>query len=196
MEVPQIIKEYERRKEYQEQLAKDEGKENFIYDIEEEMQKDFNNLSSSIGTGFGSGSKHNMRRIAKVTSLDIGLRFLKEQKKKKTKSKETEQATIRQAAIAFYFMRQAQKFPSKSGSYKTDADFIFFLTGLNPDRMRKEISNPFARTENSKEKAVLELIKDVTLVRSQFELIQFQTGVTLANEKLQELENDLQSFNE
>ncbi|MBK3517715.1 hypothetical protein [Carboxylicivirga marina] len=190
MDKPRIIEKYESIKEHQEQLAKEEGKE-LVYDIESEMQQDYNDIMSGKRLSFGN--KHKLKNLAKAQELQYGLEFLKTQKKT-TNSKSIEQATIRQTAIALYFMRKAEKFPKKSGSYKTDANFLFYLTGVNPDKMRKLISNPFARPDNSQKQAINALIKDIQSVRVQFELIQFQTGITLVDQKLQELENDLESF--
>ncbi|WP_430814013.1 hypothetical protein [Carboxylicivirga sp. RSCT41] len=190
MDKPRILNKYESIKEYQEQLAKEKGEE-FEYDIESEMQQKYDKIMS--GNAFAFGHKQQQKNFVKAQELKYAIDYLKAQKKT-SKSTNTKQASIRQAAIALYFLRQLDKFPLRSGEHTIDANFIYYLTGLNPDKMRKLINEPFKRTESSKEKAVLSLIKDVKSVRSQFELILFQEGVTLADKKLKELENDLVSF--
>ncbi|MBS2101145.1 hypothetical protein [Carboxylicivirga linearis] len=135
----------------------------------------------------GKDKKQN-ERIENLEKLINDKNKPQEQKTEETKG------TIRQSVIALYFLRQANCFPKQTGENTRDANFIFFLTGLNPDKVRKQISNPFNRPDNSSKKAVLKLIHDVTIVRNQFEMISFTAGVELADMKLSELHNDLGSF--
>lgn len=189
MEVPYIIKDYEIRKEYLEQLAKEEGRE-LDYNVEEEIRKRYNELRNKSLWG---GPKRTAKYLKEIQDLQFAVEYLDQQKKQKN-TKETEQASIRQAAMSFYFMRQANMFPKSTGNFTTDADYIHYLTGLNKDKLRKQVNKPFARPLKSTEKAVQSLIADVRAVIFQFQKIQFHAGIELAEQKIKELEADIKSF--
>ncbi|WP_289053130.1 hypothetical protein [Carboxylicivirga marina] len=190
MDKPRIIEKYESIKEHQEQLAKEDGREDFIYDIDSEIRKRYNELRNRRIWG---GPKRTTKYLKEVQEHEFAIEYLDQQKKQKS-TKETEQASIRQAAMSFYFMRHANMFPKSTGNFTTDADYIHYLTGLNKDKLRKQISKPFARPIKSTPKAVQSLVTDVKAVIFQFEKIQFHAGIELAEQKIKELEADLESF--
>ncbi len=190
MDKPRIIDYYERVKENLEKCAKEEGKE-LNYDVETEMQKEYDNIMS--GRSPSLGAKQKQKKIAKAQEIKYGLDYLQKQKETKNFTK-TGQGTIRQIAMSIYFMRQANMFPQSTGTSTIDAEYIQFFTGHNKENLRKDISNPFRRSLSTTKKAVQSLIADVKTVIFHFEKIQFQAGIDIANKMLQKLENDLDSF--
>ncbi|TRX72583.1 hypothetical protein [Carboxylicivirga sp. M1479] len=116
--------------------------------------------------------------------------------REKTKPKNTNQGTTRQTTLATHYMRKAMRFPRTEGTHSVDAGFIQFLTGRNKDEIRKLLSNPLKRSDEKDGKATLALIKDLDVVKEQFQAIGFFDGVDLINDDIEVLQNDLKTFKE
>jgi hypothetical protein len=134
------------------------------------------------------------KRIKELEGMVEKLSVVHNFKEKKAES--TAQGSTRQTTLAFYYMQKAQSFPRKTGSNKTDAEFMQFLTGKNSDEIRKLLGNPLKRQIEKTGKATKKLITDLNKVLNMFELIEFSKGIELIKNEIALLEKDLETFTE
>ena len=131
-----------------------------------------------------------------INKIKSWLELKKEAMKKSSiEDNETEtQFTRRRIALALYYMRKVNKFPNLFGIDTIDEKFYQFLTGRNTE-YRKLISNPFKRPLAEKSgKATSRLINDLKIVKDIFEKIGFNDPIKLIDKKIDELNRDIDSF--
>ncbi|MBK3518244.1 hypothetical protein [Carboxylicivirga marina] len=190
MDAPIVIKDYELRKERLEQQAKEEGRE-LNYDVEEEIRKRYNELRNKKIWG---GPKRTNRFFKEIQLLEYAVEYL-DNKKQQNTVKATNQGTTKQVALAFYYLREAKRFP-RSASNTVDAKFIQFLSGRDYGEVRKRLGQPDKRGDDKSGRATKALIKDLEIVKEQLQEVGFIEGINLVKEDIEKLKNDLKTFNE
>ncbi|PTN07411.1 hypothetical protein [Mangrovibacterium marinum] len=204
MEKPKLIYEYEEEIDLLRNRATEEGREfNFENEVKLSLEKWI--LSIRAGTpptprvrqrrGVSLGVKYGVSVPYDIPQLEYALEYIKFVQKQNAAKSISAPGTARQSALAFYYMQKATAFPRKSGTAKRDAEFINFLSGHNVDTIRKTLGTPLKRSTEKTGKATQELLKDLTTVLKQFELIQFHKGIELVENDIKTVQNDLDSFN-
>lgn len=205
MEKPELLSDYEENIDYLKERAINEGREfNFENEVKLSLERRILEIkagkapSSKVRRSFTPGTIGNKFQVSRpydIPQLEYALAYIKSVQKKNSGKLTNEPGTARQSSLAFYYMQKAMAFPRKTGNNTQDAEFIRFLTGHNLDTIRKTLGNPLKRSTEKTGKATQELIKDLTAVLNQFELIQFSKGVELVENDIKALQNDLDSFN-
>jgi len=166
----------------------------FVYDFD--FEADIKEQIRKIKTGFvPMNNKGQLSRRADLPELEQALAYLKWEKSNKEKEEGYINGTTRQSAIAIYYLQKAKSFPRTTGNKTEDAVFVKFLIGKDFDEIRKLLADPLKRPDETTGKATQSLIKDLTIVLNQFKRIQFFEGVKLVENDIDNLKNDLKTFN-
>lgn len=203
MEKPQLLTDYEENIDFLKNRAIEEGRE---YNFEDEVILSLERRILEIRAGSDPkpqvrksrgafGPKFGISVPYGIPQLEYALEYIKSIQKQNMGKSASAPGTARQSALAFYYMQKALAFPRKTGSNIKDAEFIRFLTGHNVDAIRKTLGTPLKRSTEKTGKATQELLKDLTTVLNQFELIQFHKGIELVENDIKTVQNDLDSFN-
>ena len=205
MEKPELLSDYEENMDYLKERAINEGREfNFENEVKLSLERRILEIktgkapASKVRRSFTPGAIGNKFQVSRpydIPQLEFALAYIKSVQKKNSGKLTNEPGTARQSSLTFYYMQKAWAFPRKTVNNTKDAEFIRFLTGHNLDTIRKTLGNPLKRSTEKTGKATQELIKDLTAVLNQFELIQFSKGVELVENDIKTLQNDLDSFN-
>lgn len=192
MEKPQIVISQELTVEHLKKEAQEKGIE-FVYEYD--FEADLKDKIQRFKTRSVSYKKGGLGYGYDLAQLEYALEYLKWEKSNKAKDDGNINGTTRQSTLAIYYMQKALKFPRTTGSKSEDAAFVKFLISKDFKEIKDLLSSPLNRPNEKTGKATQSLIKDLIIVRNQFNKIQFFEGTKLVEIELDRLENDLKTFN-